>query len=75
MLKWVSKKYRNQKCKAEQEAALKNSLAEKVQRFKSSENSENIGYTKLTVNGKRLRVFREHITIQALSPITMDNSG
>ncbi len=75
MLKWVSKKYRDQKRKAEQEAVLKNSLAEKVQRFQSSQNSDNIGYTNLTVNGKRLRLIREHITIHALSPITMDNSG
>jgi len=75
MLEWVSKKHRDQKHKDEQEALLKNSLAEKVQRFQSSHNSENIGYTELTINGKRLRVFREHITIPALSPITQANPG
>ncbi len=60
---------------AEQVKKKKNSLAEKVQRFQSSHNSENIGYTELTINGKRLRVFREHITIQALSPITLGDPG
>ncbi len=75
MLEWISKKHRDQKHKAEQEAALKNSLAEKVQRFQSPHNSENTGYTELTINGKRLRVLREHITIPALSPLTLGDPG
>ena len=75
MIEWVSKKHRDQKRKAEQETALKKSLAEKVQRFQSLRKSENTGYTMLTINGKRLRVLREHITIQAVSPITMGNPG
>ena len=72
MLEWASKKRRDQKRKVEQESALKKSLGEKVQRFKSSPKSGDIGYTELTINGRRLRVIREHITIQALSPITID---
>ena len=72
MLDWVSKKQRDQKRKVEQEAALKKSLAEKVQRVQASPKGENIGYTELTINGKRVRLLREHITIQPLSPITLD---
>ncbi len=75
MLEWVSKKHRDQKRKAEQETALKNSLAEKVQRFQIPHKSETIGYTEITINGKQLRVRREHITIPALSPITQGNPG
>ncbi|MDC1287417.1 hypothetical protein N8198_05985 [Gammaproteobacteria bacterium] len=78
MLEWASKKQRDQKRKVEQEAVLKKSLGEKVQRFQSSPKVqssakiENVGYTELTINGKRLRVIREHITIEALSTITID---
>lgn len=78
MLEWASKKQRDLKRKAEQEAELKKSLAEKVERFQASPaqaspTSDDIGYTEVTINGKRLRLRREHITIQPLSPATLED--
>lgn len=77
MLDFVSKKQRDQKRKVEQEAVLKKSLAAKVQRFQSSPSefspkSGDVGYTEVTINGKRVRLLREHITLQPLSPVTLD---
>ena len=73
MLKRTSKK-RDEKARAEQEAALKKSLAEKVQRFQPTEKPDKYGYTELTINGERKRVMRERITIPAISPITEEKS-
>ena len=70
MFEWISRNRRAEKLKAEQEASLKQSLAAKVKRFQSSATEDDPGFTRLTINGKKLRVAREHITIQALSPIT-----
>ena len=71
MLEWISSKYRDEKQKLEKEANLKQSLAEKVKRFQSVSRQEDSGYTELTVNGKRVRIAREHITIEAISPFTI----
>lgn len=70
MLEWVSKKHREQKRHIEKEAALKQSLAEKVRRFQSPDKKVDSEHTEITINGKRIRVVREHITLQAVSPIT-----
>ena len=70
MIKWISRKSRQQKRQAEHEAALKQSLADKVQRFQASSGSKNSRYTEVKIKGKVLRVQKEHITIQAVSPIT-----
>ncbi len=75
MLEWISRSRREAKRRAEQEASLKQSLAAKVQRFQAPAVEEDPGFTKLTINGKRVRVAREHITIQALSPITSHTLG
>ena len=72
MLGRFSKKHREEKRRSEQELALKQSLAEKVRRFQAPSLKERSAYTELTLNGKRVRVAKEHITIQAISPITAD---
>ena len=73
MFEWVSKKYREQQQQAKQEAELKQSLADKVKRFQVAPTQAREAFTEVTVNGKRIRVAREHITIEALSPLTSDN--
>ncbi len=71
MLEWISRQHRDARRQAQQEAELKKSRAEKVQRFQASPKPENRRYTVLTINGKKLRVPKEQITIEAVSPITM----
>ncbi len=73
MLEWFSKKQRDEKRRQEQETAIKQSLAEKVKRFQAPAIKKVAAYTELTLNGKRLRVAKEHITIQAISPITAEH--
>ena len=72
MLGRFSKKHREQKRRSEQELALKQSLVEKVRRFQAPSLNERSAYTELTLNGKRVRVAKEQITIQAISPFTAD---
>ena len=73
MFEWGSSKYREERRQAKREAELKQSLAAKVQRFQAAPQTSKEAFTEVTVNGKRVRVAREHITIEALSPLTSDN--
>ena len=72
MLEWFSRKQREEKRRQAEETAIKQSLAEKVKRFQTPAIKKVAAYTELTLNGKRLRVAKEQITIQAISPITAE---
>ena len=72
MIDWISKKQREKKRKEAHEKALRDSLAEKVSRYEQSRTGENKDesedeggqdFTELFVNGKKLRVPKQEITV------------
>ena len=68
MIDWLSKKQREKKHKEALELELRNSLALKVSQYENSsvetaDISDGQDFTELLVNGKKLRVAKEEITI------------
>lgn len=69
MIDWISKKQRDKKRKEAHEQALRESLAEKVSRYEQSRTDEpkdddgGQDFTELFVNGKKLRVPKQEITV------------
>lgn len=68
MIDWLSKKQREKKRKEVRELELRNSLAQKVSHFQKShvetaDESDEEDYTHLLIDGVRLRVAKEEITI------------
>jgi hypothetical protein len=70
MFDWISKKRRDKKRKEANEKILKKSLAEKVLKYDSHIYNNHIGesendFTNITIDGERLRVAKEQITLTA----------
>jgi hypothetical protein len=63
MLDWLSKKKREDKIKESRELALKKSLSEKVARYQKVKDQPADDHTEIFVNGKKLRVAKEQITL------------
>jgi hypothetical protein len=63
MLDWLSKKKRDEKIKEIQEQELKKSLSEKVAQYQKIQDEPEDDHTEIFVNGKKLRVAKEQITL------------
>ena len=66
MIDWIHKKQQNTNLKRANELALRRSLAEKISNLKSNECAEEDDYTVVSINGKKLRVHKEQITISGV---------
>ena len=69
MIDWISKKHREEKRREARERQLKKSLAEKISQYERScsnsiDNSPEDDFTEVFIDGKRLRVTKEQITIK-----------
>ena len=69
MIDWISKKRREEKRREAQERQLKKSLAEKISRYEQSrsdsiDNPPGDDFTEVLIDGKKLRVAKEQITIK-----------
>ena len=70
MIDWISKKHRERKRREAHERQLKKSLAEKISQYEQSRNksidsSPKDEFTEVFINGKRLRVAKEQITVKS----------
>lgn len=63
MIDWISKKHRDKKQREAQEQRLRKSLAEKISQYEEPSGNPIDDYTELFVDGKKLRVAKEQITI------------
>jgi len=63
MLDRLFKNRKERKQKDLQEQELKKSLAEKVSKYEQHDDTTNTDYTNITIDGKKLRVAKEHITL------------
>ena len=63
MLDWLSKKKREEKIKESREQELKRSLSEKVAQYQKIQEEPADDHTEIFVNGKKLRVAKEQITL------------
>ena len=63
MLDWLSKKKREEKIKESREQELKKSLSEKVAQYQKIQQEPADDHTEVFVNGKKLRVAKEQITL------------
>ena len=68
MFELISKKQREKKRKEAHEKALRDSLAEKISRYEQSRagksgHDDGRDYTELYVNGKKVRVAKQQITV------------
>jgi len=63
MLDWISRKRRDKKRSEAHEKELKRSLAEKVSKYEILNNEPKNDFTELVINGKKLRVAKEQITL------------
>ena len=68
MIKWLSKKRSDDKPKEIQEQELKKSLSKKLSEYESQNNEAKDDFTELVVNGKKLRVAKEQITLTSGKP-------
>lgn len=69
MIGWISKKHKEEKRREAHERQLKKSLAEKISQYERSysnsiDNSPEDNFTEVFIDGKRLRVTKEQITIK-----------
>ena len=69
MIDWISKKRKEEKRREAQERQLKKSLAEKISRYEQSrsdsiDNPPGDDFTEVLIDGKKLRVAKEQITIK-----------
>ena len=63
MFDWISKKRRDKKRSEAHEKELKKSLAEKVSKYEFVNKEPKNNFTELVINGKKLRVAKEQITL------------
>jgi len=63
MFDWISKERRDKKRSETHEKELKKSLAEKVSKYEYLEKEPKNDFTELVINGKKLRVAKEQITL------------
>jgi len=63
MLDWIFKKRRNKKRRDAQEQELKRSLANKISKYVDSIDTKENDFTDLTINGKKMRIAKENITL------------
>lgn len=63
MLDWLSRKKREEKEKRTREEELKKSLSEKLAHYKEKEQEPADDHTELFINGKKVRVAKEQITL------------
>lgn len=63
MIGWISKKNREKKHREVQEQQLRESLAEKVLKYEEPSSNPVDDFTELFINGEKLRVAKEQITI------------
>ena len=63
MLDWLSKKKREEKIREAREQELKKSLSEKVAQYQKIQEEPVDDHTEVFVNGKKLRVAKEQITL------------
>lgn len=63
MLDWISRKKSDEKLKEIREQELKKSLSEKVAQYQQAEAEPADDHTEIFVNGKKLRVAKEQITL------------
>jgi hypothetical protein len=68
MIEWLSKKRSDDKRKEIQEQELKKSLSKKLSEYESQNNEAKDDFTELVVNGKKLRVAKEQITLTSGKP-------
>lgn len=69
MIEWISKKHREQKRREAHERQLKKSLAKKISRYEqtrgnSGDNPPAEDFTEVLIDGKKLRVAKQQITIR-----------
>ena len=67
MIDWISKSNRKQKDRDAHERELRKSLAEKISTLEAIESEEPNDHTEIVLNGRRLRVAKEQITIYDLA--------
>ncbi len=66
MFDWISKKRREKKRKDAHERELKKTLASKLANYENYNDPTQNDFTEIAVGGKKLRVAKEHITINDL---------
>ena len=63
MMDWIWNKYRDKKHREAREQQLRKSLAEKVLKYEESPSNPIDDFTELFIDGKKLRVAKEQITV------------
>ena len=63
MFGWMSKKHRDKKRREAQEQQLRKSLAEKVSKYEEPSSNPIDDFTELFINGEKIRVAKEQITV------------
>lgn len=63
MIEWISKKQRATKRRRADELKLRRSIAEKLSRYEEPADDPIDDYTELLINGEKVRVAKEQITI------------
>jgi hypothetical protein len=63
MIDWISKKHRDKKHREAQEQQLRKSLAKKVLKYEEPSSNPIDDFTELFIDGEKLRVAKEQITI------------
>lgn len=63
MIEWISKKQRETKRRRADELKLRRSIAEKLSRYEEPADDPIDDYTELLINGEKVRVAKEQITI------------
>ena len=64
MLDWLSKNRKEEKQKQRREEELKKSLSEKLAQYQEKMKEPDDDHTELLLNGKKIRVAKEQITLQ-----------
>ena len=75
MIDWISKKRREDRRKAAQEEQLRKSLATKVSKYQPIDTPSQDDYTEITIDGTKLQVVKEHITIYDLYADPLADAG
>jgi hypothetical protein len=63
MIEWLSKKRSDKKRREIKEQELKKSLSKKLSEYECQNNEVKDDFTELVLNGKKLRVAKEQITL------------
>ncbi len=67
MIDWIHKKQHNADLKKVREQALRQSLADKISNLETDDCDEHDDHTVVSINGRKLRVPKEQITIYDVS--------